>query len=254
MSKKIFIGSSGNDESLEIANKIAHMLKAIDVCATIWNQIEVFTIGDITIETILNASKDFDGGVFVFNKDDQIITNGVQNYTARDNVILETGIFMGSLGKEAVAICRVPDVRRISDLDGLTYLEYNPDDVPNMIERLQSWLHNIPNDNRLHNIPNDATRQSVLFENRNAVETRLPILQRLNKTTKQIDICCIAGIGLFHQNGLRTHLQELIERGCTVRIVINTPYSHAACEASKHVKRLNIVGKGIQESSFCSNN
>lgn len=223
MSKKIFIGSSGNIESLEIANRISDILKAIGVHPTIWNQIEVFTIGDITIETILNASRDFDGGVFIFNKDDPIIINNKQMFTTRDNVILETGIFMGALGKKAVAICKVPGVKEISDLDGLTYLIYDPDNVQNMIGRLQNWLLNIPN---------GANKQPVLFENRNSVETRLPILQRLNKTTKQIDICCIAGIGLFHQPGLRTNLEKLIENGCKIRIVINTPESYAAFEAT----------------------
>lgn len=226
MSKKIFIGSAGSSSSLEIAKQMAKVLELIGASVTIWNQETVFPIGTITIENIINISKKFDGGLFIFNKDDQIKKDEDQIYIARDNVIIETGIFIGALGKEAVAICKVPGVNKISDLDGLTYLRYEPNDIPSMYNKLHSWIDRIPDNN---------VKPSVLFENRAVVEERLPVLQRFDKKPKQIDICCIAGIGLFSYPGVRVRLEALIKQGCKVRFIINTPDSDAAIEAASIV-------------------
>lgn len=232
MSKRIFIGSAGSPSSLEIAKKIAKVLELIGASVTIWNQENVFPIGVITIENIINISKNFHGGLFIFNKDDQITPIEDQIYTARDNVIIEAGIFIGALGKEAVAICKVSGVKKISDLDGLTYLRYEPNDIPSMYNKLESWLERIPYNNVKPNV-----KPTVLFEKRAAVEERLPILQRFENRPKQIDICCIAGIGLFSYPGVRDRLECLIKRGCKVRFVINTPDSHAALEAARIIIR-----------------
>ncbi|MDE6726776.1 MAG: DUF4062 domain-containing protein [Oscillospiraceae bacterium] len=102
---------------------------------------------------------------------------------------------------------------------------------------------------RLQN-ENKSLRDTVLFENRAVVEKRLPVLQRFDKNPKQIDICCIAGIGLFSHPGIKARFEDLIQHGCKVRFIINTPDSRAAFEAAK----LMIVGGPFEQRNMIISN
>jgi predicted nucleotide-binding protein len=45
---------------------------------------------------------------------------------ARQNVVFELGFFFAQLGRERVAVLRDPEVEKPSDLDGLVYIEIDP--------------------------------------------------------------------------------------------------------------------------------
>lgn len=47
---------------------------------------------------------------------------------ARQNVVLELGYFMGTLGRKNVAALNRGDIERPSDYDGVVYIEYDPSD------------------------------------------------------------------------------------------------------------------------------
>jgi hypothetical protein len=92
---------------------------------TIWNELP-FTPGQFTIETLLNNLKRFDFAVFVFSPDDKVTSRGSSSAAARDNVVFELGLFMGHLGRGRAFILlqKHANVKLLSDLRGLTVLEY----------------------------------------------------------------------------------------------------------------------------------
>ena len=115
----LFIGSS--TESLPVANILQSQLQ-YNATINLWNQ-GVFGISDYTLERLLRATKEFDFAVFVFGADDTLELRGERHLVARDNVVLELGIFAGALGRERTFMVLQRTVERVhlpSDLQGIT--------------------------------------------------------------------------------------------------------------------------------------
>ena len=127
---KIFIGSSS--EGLEVANRIqANLAKDFDV--EVWNQMTVFTLGNVTIESLEKAIRDFQFAIFVLTPDDELKSRGKVCRVARDNVVFEAGLFIGSLGRMRSFVVQ-PDHKDLavpSDLAGVTVAKY-PSDYSNL--------------------------------------------------------------------------------------------------------------------------
>ena len=122
--KKIFIGSSS--ESKLIADAIFSQFE-YSHDAKVWNF--AFDASSITITEIIKKAKESDFAIMVLGEDDVLTSRGEVYSTARDNVILELGIFIGHLGLENCFIV-IPSsaehkVRIASDLSGVTLLKYN---------------------------------------------------------------------------------------------------------------------------------
>ena len=115
----LFIGSSV--ESLPVADALqAQLSYAADV--NVWNQ-GVFGLGQYALEALLQAIKEFDFGVFIFAADDTIEMRGSRYLVARDNVVLELGMFAGTLGRQRTFIVLQRTAEPIhlpSDLHGIT--------------------------------------------------------------------------------------------------------------------------------------
>ncbi|WP_186816299.1 TIR domain-containing protein, partial [Deinococcus cellulosilyticus] len=114
-SPKVFIGSSL--EGLRVAQQIQVNLQ-YDCISHIWNQ-NVFHFGDTVIERLNDILNNYDFGIFVYTPDDQIERRGNISTVARDNVIFETGLFMGRLSRERVFIVKSGDIQLPSDFGGL---------------------------------------------------------------------------------------------------------------------------------------
>lgn len=130
---KIFVGSS--TEGLEVANRIqAHLAKEFDV--EVWNQ-TAFALGQVTIEALEKAIRDFQFAVFVLTPDDELISRGKSGRVARDNVIFEAGLFIGSLGRMRTFVVQQDDQALTvpSDLAGLTVAKF-PGEASNMTAAL----------------------------------------------------------------------------------------------------------------------
>lgn len=124
----IFIGSS--IEGISIAEEIQ---RGLDKCkinqrklcnATIWD--DIFRPSDIIIERLLAESSLFDFAILVTTPDDYTISRGRRSMSPRDNINLETGIFMATLGRERCIVVRPNnvDIKMPSDLTGLCYVNY----------------------------------------------------------------------------------------------------------------------------------
>src|SRR5689334_2334121 len=114
----VFVGSSS--EGLELAKTIQVLLDE-DNDVEIWCQ-GVFGLSQGTLESLVNAIPRFDFAVLVLTADDLLLSRGTEKQTARDNVLLELGLFMGGLGRDRTFIIydRENPPKLPSDLAGVT--------------------------------------------------------------------------------------------------------------------------------------
>jgi hypothetical protein len=118
----LFIGSS--TEGLPTAYALQAELDP--VCESlVWSQ-GVFGPTGTTIGSLLERTQNSDFAALVVTPDDSMVTRGVEVSVARDNVILELGLFLGALGPRRVFIIqpRNQDLHLPSDLAGVTRLDY----------------------------------------------------------------------------------------------------------------------------------
>lgn len=143
MKKRLFIGSSG--EHLGICRMIK---EAIDEACGEWLDVEiwkgsgVFELNRGTLEALVQASREFDYGVFVAAEDDTLRSRGRKKKVTRDNVLFEAGLFMGSLGLSRTYIMASSEVSLPSDFNGATVIMYGGDgpgkeEYDSIIEKLQ---------------------------------------------------------------------------------------------------------------------
>ena len=124
MKPKVFIGSSS--EGLDIARKIKMELDH-DLDIEIWNQGVFDNLGLSFLETLEEAVKKYDYGIFVFTADDKIESRGDIKLSARDNVIFELGLFVGKLSRKKAFIIHPKNkkMKILSDYDGIIKADYD---------------------------------------------------------------------------------------------------------------------------------
>jgi hypothetical protein len=91
----------------------------------LWNQ-GTFGLTDITIDALVRAGNYFDFAILVLTPDDQVIINGENWFTPRDNVLLEYGFFLGRIGRTRTFIVHEKHERLKlpSDTYGITCASY----------------------------------------------------------------------------------------------------------------------------------
>lgn len=147
---KLFIASS--TPSKPIVTSLAVML-ADHFEVVPWY--DGFSAGQLTLQILVAARSQYDCAICVFGKDDakQIPTDPSvpQNSEsevpiepiARDNVVLEFGLFLGALGPTRVLILADDKVRIPSDLAGLTLLQYDGSNPAKQKAQLQQHADRI---------------------------------------------------------------------------------------------------------------
>lgn len=120
----LFIASSV--EGLTVADAINLNLDH-DTQNTLWRS-GTFKLGSNSLNDLTSKSSAVDFAVFVFTPDDLATIRKKEEYIARDNVVFELGLFIGSLGRDR---CYVVKPRGIemhlpSDLLGITTADYVP--------------------------------------------------------------------------------------------------------------------------------
>ena len=117
----VFVGSAS--ESLRIAEAISNNLREV---AFVKPWTKGFSLSQYTIEDLVKKAPTYDFAIFVLSGDDVRESRGVEARVPRDNVIFETGLFTGVLGRERVFVVKQRDanVQLPSDLLGLTVADY----------------------------------------------------------------------------------------------------------------------------------
>lgn len=120
---KIFIGSS--QKHLHVARSLANGLQECGEI-TIWNE-GIFGLNRGYLESLLDSLAKFDFAVFVFGADDLTTGEDGSKPSARDNVLFESGLFMGVLGRERVFLVHdtAAGLRIPSDLAGVALAGYD---------------------------------------------------------------------------------------------------------------------------------
>jgi predicted nucleotide-binding protein len=122
---RVFVGSSV--ESLRYAQAIQENLDPFDADVKVWPQ-GVFELSSNGLDSLLEAVKSNDFGVFIFAADDVVIIKDQQHGAVRDNVIFELGLFMGGLGRDRAFVVTPigVDLHLPTDLEGLNTAHYDP--------------------------------------------------------------------------------------------------------------------------------
>jgi predicted nucleotide-binding protein len=100
MRPRVFIASSV--EGKRLAEAIQANLDH-DAYCTVWSQ-RPFVTG--TIDSLLESVRTNDFGVFVLSPDDVTVLRAEQYRVARDNVLLEAGMFLSRYGKDCARTTR----------------------------------------------------------------------------------------------------------------------------------------------------
>lgn len=120
---RVFIVSSS-----EAASVRDLVLKRLSVFADVtpWNSKEIWHPNDFILRRLIELPRGYDFAVAILQPDDLVESRGVMFTQARDNVIFETGMFMGALGFDRTFILSPlgAQLKPMSDLAGFLYLEY----------------------------------------------------------------------------------------------------------------------------------
>ena len=119
---KIFIGSSV--ESLRIA-EAANVNLDHDFEVSVWRA-GAFKLSSTTIDDLVTKASTVDFALFVFSPDDLAIIRQATKHVARDNVVFELGLFIGSIGKERCFVLkpRGQELHLPTDLLGLNLADF----------------------------------------------------------------------------------------------------------------------------------
>ncbi len=147
----VFIGSSA--KGLPVAKKLQQNLDwACEV--VIWYQ-GVFGLSGGTLETLVNKAPEFDFAILVVTPDDMLVTAAAgqskrvaqTQSCARDNVLIEIGLFIGVLGRERTFIVydRTAKIKIPSDLAGVTFADFEAHSSVNLESALGAASTKIEN-------------------------------------------------------------------------------------------------------------
>lgn len=117
---KLFIGSSS--EGMQIAKDLERSLSGA-VRVVRWDK-DVFRPSSYVLPSLLTASTDVDFAVLVATPDDMTEKRGESIPVARDNIILEFGLFAGALGLDRTFLLAAGELDLPSDILGLTRLPF----------------------------------------------------------------------------------------------------------------------------------
>lgn len=119
---RMFIGSSS--ESKGIVNSYADHLKDVAHVKKWWES-NSFRPTYSTLGSLQFAAWEHDFGLFIFSRDDETRSRGGTKPSPRDNVLLELGLFLGTLGPDRTFVSKIQGKRKDqkvkvpSDLDGI---------------------------------------------------------------------------------------------------------------------------------------
>lgn len=157
MKRKIFIGSSneGHNVAEQIKNEINKQLGDWIECET-WKDGKVFSQNKNTLDCLVKASRRYDYGILVASKDDISLKRWSLNNTMRDNVLFETGLFLGSLGLQRAFLITSDNISLPSDYAGVTVVKYNKKNIISKIGNILAEIEKTKGSFNLKPVPSAA--------------------------------------------------------------------------------------------------
>lgn len=140
---KVFLGSSQEAVKRGTLSEISVWIEQKDHTPVPWNKPGLFLPGKYILERIIEISKKVDAAVFIFGEDDKIWYRGDSTTQARDNVMIEYGLFAGILGKDKVVICVDGRPRTPSDLSGIIVIDVTEGKRSQAEVATHAWLNEI---------------------------------------------------------------------------------------------------------------
>src|SRR4249920_181767 len=141
MKPRIFLGSSGQQERL-----LQALTRGLQDIADVEPWTTVFNPGVLTLDRLVELTRDVDFAAFVFARDDWT-TKGASpdavpggEASPRDNVVFEAGLFGGALGIRRTFILHANGSKLPSDLLGLTSVRYQPATSPAEVRSINQKL------------------------------------------------------------------------------------------------------------------
>lgn len=128
----VFVASSGAAES--VLNRVADGLKLNCREVRPWSDPDIFSPSGFTLDDLLIQAHSVDFAVIIATPDDFVRKNasswwrgGTTQQAARDNVLLEFGLFAGALERQRVVVLEKEGVGLPTDMQGLTTLRFAND-------------------------------------------------------------------------------------------------------------------------------
>src|SRR4249920_3636160 len=163
MKPRIFLGSSGQQERL-----LQALTRGLQDIADVEPWTTVFNPGVLTLDRLVELTRDVDFAAFVFARDDWT-TKGASpdavpggEASPRDNVVFEAGLFGGALGIRRTFILHAHGAKLPTDLLGLTSIRYDPDTTPAVVRQINQKLRKaIDAEGRLSRLAGDWWQLSL---------------------------------------------------------------------------------------------
>ena len=144
---RIFLGSSGKQAKL-----LEALTRGLDDVAQVEPWTTSFNPGTITLERLVELTREVDFAAFVFAPDDwtsaTVPASGPEatgQASPRDNVVFEAGLFGGVLGMRRTFILHAKDTKLPTDLLGLTCVRYaatTAKEIGLMCQKLRAAIEN----------------------------------------------------------------------------------------------------------------
>ncbi len=168
MKRKLFIGSS--NEGYSIAKKLQegiHSELGEWIECNVWKDGKIFAFNNGTLDSLMRASRRYDYGILVATKDDIVESRDSTSFAPRDNVILEIGMFLGSLGLTRAFLLIDKGSKLPSDYNGVTVPRFESNVEGSLdiaIEEIKQALKSSQNTFNLRPVPSAALALGY-FEN-----------------------------------------------------------------------------------------
>jgi Predicted nucleotide-binding protein containing TIR-like domain len=128
----VFVGSSR--EGIEIARAVQTQLAEVSN-VDVWNEVPS-RLSKGTLESLVEVLDTYDFAVLVLTPDDLIVSRGIEQKAARDNVLIELGLFMGRIGRQRtfLLVPKESNVKTPADLEGVAFATFaTPDDPKRLL-------------------------------------------------------------------------------------------------------------------------
>jgi len=139
----IFLGSSREALESGLLLTVATWVEAEGYKPVRWDEPQAFPAGSYTFAALRELARKVDGAIFVFSEDDDVWYRMDKVSQPRDNVLIEYGLFSGTLGEDRVIICRSGAPRTATDLLGITYVDMSELRLARAQMTVVDWLRRL---------------------------------------------------------------------------------------------------------------